>query len=839
MEADPQTVKSIDFFCGSCGGPITCSSDKAGGQVDCPQCKAANEVPGSAAEDKNISKATEQAEIFKFFCVCCGQKLSSPVEFAGKNFDCPNCAYTNVVPGEPKAKPPAPVTEDLIRFFCNGCGQKLSCGPELTGQTIDCPVCSAATRVPAPSAPTTGGAPAKPVPVRPPKPMSKVVPPPAKLEKPKPAAETEPAPKAEKEPAPELAKLPVPKVPKPVPLQRPTPPTKPEPVPEVPEPRSTPEQPLTEKREEPQPPGEARRKDAEAASLPESKLVVKGPAPMRKPEPSLPAKAESVSRRPVEEEQAGRAPEEPRREPAAKTSPAPEEQRPEPARQETRESEGASEAKPAGEKTPKTSVSPSGAAVRSASTPATPAAAVPDTEKKEAAQTDAPQAPAKAAEKPQGVSSADLPPVVTPQPEVAKPASTTGEKTARKPKGVPSIDFPPVDLQLPTVEAAKPAPETKAKRTAKPKGVPKIDLPPSEPRLPAAPGGRTAKPAAPPEKEGRGGQPELQLEVKADAPTRERRPLVAREITLHREEREPGDSVPSAEGAASAPADPQAELPLVGEKNPDQKYGKAGVPTGGVNEPSRKMKRPVQGTGVTGSTAEGAPQQPAEARGNQPASVPGKGAGPAAGPPRQDSPARMNEAVGNIPAKPKPGAPVTPPAKKKSRLARMFGKATRNMIPGGSRDPQVEEGPKTESAAVRPGKPASLPSARKGSPPAPLADPGAGNPIQLRPRNAPTGAKPEAVGGAQESKAAGPKPAASQPIRVNRPKTGKKGQRKVAKHRPRHDQPEEQAKPSDETAAQNTEKLRKRTVLPPRKNGPVSREVRGPGKSGAQPGSAD
>ena len=142
MDANTQKKVSLKFFCTHCGDPQT---DQSGSEVACSSCGTSNSLP-SADEHPSQILLSEHEEISNFYCTYCHQKLSSPVGFAGKEFECPTCSKTNVVPGEtPHLSSPRPY-EQLLKFFCTNCGQKLSCEPELQGKTIDCPVCFELTK---------------------------------------------------------------------------------------------------------------------------------------------------------------------------------------------------------------------------------------------------------------------------------------------------------------------------------------------------------------------------------------------------------------------------------------------------------------------------------------------------------------------------------------------------------------------------------------------------------------------------------------------------------------------------------------------------------------------
>ena len=203
----PSSKSEIEYFCPKCGEGVSSPVSEAGGTAPCPACGSLNTIPDPQIAEADLHSQKE--EIVKFYCTHCEQKLSSPVGFAGRSFDCPNCGKGNVVPGEKPAPIPAPVELDVVKFFCGHCGQKLACGTEAAGKTIDCPVCFEPTAVPGAS-PSVFSPEAKTGPIVP-KPTARLTPPP---KKPLPPVKTES----------DLPSLPVARAAKPpAPIQRPDP----------------------------------------------------------------------------------------------------------------------------------------------------------------------------------------------------------------------------------------------------------------------------------------------------------------------------------------------------------------------------------------------------------------------------------------------------------------------------------------------------------------------------------------------------------------------------------------------------------------------------------------
>jgi DNA-directed RNA polymerase subunit RPC12/RpoP len=96
MDANSQKTVTIKSFCTTCGDPLT---SLVGDEVACSSCGTANTTPTTGERPPEIL-SSEHEEIIKFFCHHCEQKLSSPVRFAGKGFDCPTCSSRNVIPRE-------------------------------------------------------------------------------------------------------------------------------------------------------------------------------------------------------------------------------------------------------------------------------------------------------------------------------------------------------------------------------------------------------------------------------------------------------------------------------------------------------------------------------------------------------------------------------------------------------------------------------------------------------------------------------------------------------------------------------------------------------------------
>ena len=82
----------ITFRCKRCGQEVSAPDEYSGKQVKCPKCGSVNVVPGTLTK-------------IKFRCKNCGQKISVPQNYAGKRGTCPRCKNTVIIP---KAESPQP-----------------------------------------------------------------------------------------------------------------------------------------------------------------------------------------------------------------------------------------------------------------------------------------------------------------------------------------------------------------------------------------------------------------------------------------------------------------------------------------------------------------------------------------------------------------------------------------------------------------------------------------------------------------------------------------------------------------------------------------------------------
>jgi len=150
MDSSSDKKPGLEFHCNQCGELLSSGGARPGESIDCPSCRAPNTVP--AADRPPVVDPSRHEKIIKFDCPHCGQRLSSPASFGGREFECPGCAGRTVVPGEPSTAEHASENVRTVKFFCSSCGQKLSCDPRWAGHTIECPVCEKPATVPTPEA---------------------------------------------------------------------------------------------------------------------------------------------------------------------------------------------------------------------------------------------------------------------------------------------------------------------------------------------------------------------------------------------------------------------------------------------------------------------------------------------------------------------------------------------------------------------------------------------------------------------------------------------------------------------------------------------------------------
>ena len=92
-----------------------------------------------------------------FYCVICGESLSSAPENAGGFCSCPRCLRVIPVPGFPARPGESPACAEAfsadilgieLKFFCAHCTNKIQVDARHRRQTLECPVCHEPMPVP-------------------------------------------------------------------------------------------------------------------------------------------------------------------------------------------------------------------------------------------------------------------------------------------------------------------------------------------------------------------------------------------------------------------------------------------------------------------------------------------------------------------------------------------------------------------------------------------------------------------------------------------------------------------------------------------------------------------
>lgn len=102
MSATTGEPVTINFYCATCRKILSGPPDN---RIACSSCLTGIPIPTSAQEDSSRVLHPGDEEIFKFFCLHCEQKFSSPAEFASRRFNCPICSKENVVSGQHSVAP--------------------------------------------------------------------------------------------------------------------------------------------------------------------------------------------------------------------------------------------------------------------------------------------------------------------------------------------------------------------------------------------------------------------------------------------------------------------------------------------------------------------------------------------------------------------------------------------------------------------------------------------------------------------------------------------------------------------------------------------------------------
>jgi DNA-directed RNA polymerase subunit RPC12/RpoP len=82
-------------------------------------------------------------------CNNCGQKISTPVKYAGKQIRCGNCQQPLTVPSSESQAPPP--KQEIIKFHCPHCNQKIGLAKSYCGKVVACAKCRNKLRVPTPT----------------------------------------------------------------------------------------------------------------------------------------------------------------------------------------------------------------------------------------------------------------------------------------------------------------------------------------------------------------------------------------------------------------------------------------------------------------------------------------------------------------------------------------------------------------------------------------------------------------------------------------------------------------------------------------------------------------
>ncbi len=111
-----------------------------GAELTCPYCG-----------HRKSTASSPQA--FEFFCPYCGQVNRSRGELIGKDIQCVSCNNTITIPPPPAPNPKTgtdsrTAPHQVFKFFCVYCGGKLSATRDMVGQAASCPHCNRNLTVP-------------------------------------------------------------------------------------------------------------------------------------------------------------------------------------------------------------------------------------------------------------------------------------------------------------------------------------------------------------------------------------------------------------------------------------------------------------------------------------------------------------------------------------------------------------------------------------------------------------------------------------------------------------------------------------------------------------------
>ncbi len=152
----------VVFPCVYCGHKLSVAGAYAGRTGQCPACRRDLQIPLASvpvsAAGPTRPRPTpepepdvpEPAGDVVFSCGHCGNKLSVPRQWAGKQGTCPACNRAVRIPAHPApaSPPPRAPAGGKIVFHCVQCGRKASVGAEWAGKPGRCPWCNAALQVP-------------------------------------------------------------------------------------------------------------------------------------------------------------------------------------------------------------------------------------------------------------------------------------------------------------------------------------------------------------------------------------------------------------------------------------------------------------------------------------------------------------------------------------------------------------------------------------------------------------------------------------------------------------------------------------------------------------------
>jgi len=152
----PEPESLFEFFCPYCGHKIPTRRSKSGKQITCSVCDQSVAVPNPSLSEISVSEPREEVApepCFKFFCVYCGQRLSTTLNDCGKHTTCPCCGTSFNIPGEPpdpeRFQPNANEPVAFV-YFCQYCGRRHSAIESWVGETFQCSGCEHVLTIPPP-----------------------------------------------------------------------------------------------------------------------------------------------------------------------------------------------------------------------------------------------------------------------------------------------------------------------------------------------------------------------------------------------------------------------------------------------------------------------------------------------------------------------------------------------------------------------------------------------------------------------------------------------------------------------------------------------------------------